>query len=193
MISRLLLAASLLCAAPAALAFDLGPLSPVISAETGDIWSISDVDGAAVFQNKSDPGAIRYYYLFADPAKEGKRTVTLDVSLTDPDPSGLGGILYGFKEDPRSYFLFTVSAGGTAHLHYFSPNGFEERISSSIDGLDPSNVTLSITEEGDYMSLKVNGREISGIGNERIGQGALGVVAVGKGTFGFKNFEISVN
>ena len=189
----LLLAAILTCAAPSTNAFDLGPLSPVISAETGDIWSISDVDGAAVFRNKSDPGAIRYYYLFADPAKEGKRTVSLDVSLSDPDPSGLGGILYGLKEDPRSYYLFTVSAEGMAHLHFFSPNGFEERIASSIEGLDPSEVTLSITEDGDYMSLKVNGREISGIGNERIGEGALGVVAVGKGTFSFKNFAISVN
>ena len=191
---RCLLAAALLCfAAPQSHAFDLGPLSPVVAPETGDIWTIADDAGMAIFENKTDPGAIRYYYLFADPAKEGKRTVSLDVSLKDPDPSGLGGILYGFKEDPRSYYLFTVSAEGLVHLHFFSPNGFEERIASSVDGLDPSNVTLSIVEDGDSISLMANGQEISGISNNRIGSGALGIVAVGRGTFGFRNFDIAVN
>ena len=53
--------------------------------------------------------------------------------------------------------------------------------------------TLKIIEEGTMITLEVNGRNIGGIGNDSMGQGAVGIVAWGKGGFEFRNFETVVN
>lgn len=98
--------------------------------------------------------------------------------------------MYGFKNEPKSYFLFTLAGDGSVNLHFFGNGKFEQRWETQIDGLDLKRTTLTIRERGDKISLLVNGEQASAFGNEAVGKGAVGIVAADVGTYRFANFSI---
>lgn len=172
-------------------ALDMGPLSQYIQTGAQGSWEIFDEGGAAIFRNQRGEGDITFYYVGSPPEVEGRREITVNMGVIEGDDSSQAGLIYGYQENPRSYFIFTVSGTGTVRLNERTPQGWEERMSSTIGGLDPSNVTLSIIENGNEISLLVNGRGGTSIGNDRIGRGGVGIVAAGIGTYGFKGFDVS--
>ena len=173
-------------------AFNMGPLNQYLESGSFGAWKVTDQDGAAIFDNQESDGDITYYFVGANPGEAGQREISVNVGILRSSHFSKAGLLYGFEDDPRSYFMFTVDSLATVRLEYRSPNGWEERISSTIAGLDPENVTLSIREDGNQISLLVNGQEQSSIGNDRMGRGGVGIVAVGIGSYGFQGFDVNV-
>ena len=168
----------------------LGPLASIIEPGSDDSWTVTMGEKGAQLVNRQAAGGIRYYYVNEDPKTAGSRTVSVTVQLLDSGSGALGGLLYGFQDNPKSYFLFTVGANGTVNLHFRGPDSFEQRMQSSLDSAPNSPVTLSITEKGDEITLFVNGNNIGSLGNSRMGRGALGIAAVDTGTFRFSQFSI---
>ncbi len=168
----------------------LGPLASVVSPGSDGSWTVTAGEKGAQLINRDSPGDIRYYFVNADPNAFGKRTVTVTLQMLDTGPNALGGLLYGFEDNPKSYFLFTVGGNGTVNLHFRGAEGFEQRMQSSLDGSLNEPVTLKIIEKGNEIDLYVNGRNIGSLGNDRIGRGALGIAAADTGTFRFGQFSI---
>lgn len=180
----------LLLGAAHASAFDMGSLSKVIEANAEGPWTVRDDSGAVLLENTNTPGSIEYYFAGIEKGTEGRRMITVDVSLVKADAESMAGLLYGFTATPKSYFLFTLAGDGSVSLHFFDNGNFEERWKTQIDGLDVTRTTLSIQEQGDQILLLVNGEQASGFGNDRVGKGAVGIVAANVGTYRFAKFRV---
>jgi len=71
----------LLMPGPSSHAFEMGPLSSVIKPGSFGHWRTSYEFGAAVLENASSKGAIRYHAVRPDTNAAGRRTITVNVSL----------------------------------------------------------------------------------------------------------------
>ncbi|MEM9605327.1 MAG: hypothetical protein AAGA11_20865 [Pseudomonadota bacterium] len=185
------LVAVIAVSATAVHAYDLGPLNAFVTPSEQGNWRIVDVGDAAVFENRSVPGDINFAYVFSDPADEGRRDISVDVGVLNGDRYAKAGLLYGFESDPRTYFMFTVSADRTVRLEYRSTSGWEEPMAFSLGDLDPTGVNLAIRESGNEIALIVNGQEKAAFGNGRVGRGGVGIVAAGIGQFAFNGFKVN--
>ncbi len=175
-----------------ALAFDMGPLNPYLESGASGPWTLTEQSGAAILDNRDADGDLTYFFVGPNSGEEGQREISVDIGLLRRSGFSKAGLLYGFENEPRSYFMFTVDDQATVRLEYRSPNGWEERMSSTVSGLNPEKISLTIREEGNQISLLVNGQERSSIGNNRMGRGAVGIVAVGIGTYSFSGFDVTV-
>lgn len=191
--SQLLVFATIALISASSFAFNMGPLNQYLEPGSFGAWELAEQDGAAIFNNQQADGDINYYFVGANPGEAGQREISVEVGILRNSNFSKAGLLYGFENDPRSYFMFTIDNLATVRLEYRSPTGWEERISNTIAGLDSKNVTLSIREDGQQISLLVNGVEQSAIGNDRMGRGNVGIVTVGIGTYGFRGFDIKVD
>ncbi len=171
----------------------MGPLTPVIQETDDGGWRVRNADGGITLTNTTEPGAIRYYYVNAGAAEEGRREMSADVTLLQSEPGSQAGLLYGFQEDPKSYFVFTVRGDGLASLHAMDSSGFHEKTAFSLSTSVTETVTLGIVERGNEIALLVNGVEKASLGNDRLGRGAVGIVASHLGSYRFDNFGIRLD
>ncbi len=169
---------------------DMGPLLDVIAEESDEIWSARFEGNDLRLQNRGGRGAIRYYYVAPDAGEEGAREISVNVGLLDTQAGSQAGLLYGFEHDPRSYFMFTVDDSGSVGLYFLENGNLEERMRSTIRGLDLGDTRLTIRESGSSIALLVNGKEFSQIGGERMGRGAAGIVAANVGDYRFGGFTL---
>ena len=62
-----------------------------------------------------------------------------------------------------------------------------------LKGLTGRPVTLGILEDGNAISLTVDGRRIAGLEGQSLGKGAVGIVAAGLGRFAFTGFALGAD
>ncbi|MEM8984918.1 MAG: hypothetical protein AAGC71_18050 [Pseudomonadota bacterium] len=171
----------------------MGPLDDVIQPRNDDTWSVAALrNGGWRFDNAATRYAITYYYLYPAGDESGRREVSVNVDVVAGEPDSLVGILYGFEEAPRSYFMFTLGGDRSVNLHYFDNGSMDEKMKLGIGDLADGPVRLTVREYGNEIALLVNGQEKSRIGNDRIGRGAVGVVAAHVGQFQLNDFSIDV-
>jgi hypothetical protein len=183
-------AAALSMAGLGAAAQDLGPLTPQLQLGAFAPWMAQAEGTAYVLSNTTDPSAVTYFWV-GNPAEEGRRTIAVDVDLREGAEGSGAGLLYGFQEEPRSYFLLMLRPGGTVALVQRTPEGFEERMGIGGDQVKPGINRLEIRERGKEIDILLNGTNIGAIGNDLIGRGGVGIVATGTGTFAFSNFALT--
>lgn len=171
----------------------MGPLTPVIQEMSDDAWSVRKDNGTVVMTNQGEPGAIRYFYVQPGAGEEGNREISVDVSLLESAPESLAGLLYGYQENPKSYYLFTVRGDGLVSLHAMDNGNFQERMAFSLGAPITAKTTLTIRERGSEIGLLVNGVEKSSLGNNRLGRGAVGIVASHLGSYQFDNFAVRLD
>ncbi|MEM7284565.1 MAG: hypothetical protein AAF438_23450, partial [Pseudomonadota bacterium] len=168
----------------------MGPLASVIEPGQDGAWSVSSGVKGVQLRNQQSSGDLTYYYVNENTAALGRRVVNLTVQVFDASDNALGGILYGYQDNPRTYFLFTVGAGGTVNLHYRGEEGFEQRFQSNLRGSTTDPVKLRLVENGREITLWANGERVGSLENQRLGQGAVGIAAADIGTFRFSQFSI---
>lgn len=176
-----------------AFASDMGPLEPIIQPGADDYWSVEKDNGSVVMKNPRSVGDVIYYYVNETPGEAGRRTFSVDIEILESQSNSLAGLLYGFAADPRSYFLFTIGGDQSANLHYLGNGQFEQKMKTSLSDSGGKSVHLMIQEDGNTITLFVDGREIGSFGNDRIGYGALGIVAADVGAYRFSNFDIRLD
>lgn len=172
---------------------EMGPLTPFLSPGNQGAWTLS-ADGVAVLlENSAARGDITYYFAKPKPDEQGQRDVSVDVSLVRAGAQSFAGLLYGYQEGPKSYYIFAVQGGRSVGLFERTDAGFRQRFSTQIDTAPGKAIRLTIRERGNSIALLVNGREVSNIGNDSIGRGAVGIAAGDVGNYRFSGFSVQTN
>ncbi|MEQ8859143.1 MAG: hypothetical protein RIC56_10870 [Pseudomonadales bacterium] len=181
-------AIALVCANASA---DMGPLEGIIEPHQGQAWTVSRAQqGGWLFDNPAAAYDIQYYYLNPKRGEAGRREISVDVTHLSGSGDSLAGILYGYVDSPRSYFMFTVGGDRSVNLHYFEGGKVEERMKLQLGDMRSAKARLTLRESGSEIALLINGQEKSRIGNDRMGQGAVGIVTAHTGRFHLDNFEV---
>ena len=185
-------AALLLATSPAAA--DVGVLTPLIEGEErNEHWNVTLAeDGDALLRSLSGPGEVRFYFLRPAEGEEGQRRIGVTVDMRGAAEGGQAGLLYGYQENPKRYYLYTVGADGKITLMRRDEGGFRTMISSTKGGLQPEAVRLELVEDGQQVGFVVNGERGASLGNDTMGRGAVGIVAISPGTFRFEDFEVTL-
>jgi hypothetical protein len=169
----------------------LGELGEYVSLGQDGAWFGEYRGGGYWVENQDDAGAIRYYYGPYDAGDDGKRTISVDITLENATADARAGILYGFNQGDRSYFLIVVGIEGVIDLYRRDQNGFNRMMQSSIDTTRDGHYRLQVRERGPEITISANGNTVGSIQSNGTGQGASGIAAIGIGRFGFSDFKES--
>lgn len=171
---------------------NMGGLSSLLKSGQSGLWQIHHERGSVVLENAQGEGDITYYYVGHDPSQEGARKATVTVQLLNTTGYSWAGLLYGYVENPRSYYIFAIQPNNQVTLVQRTPSGFEQRLSQTVrsDVYRPNQ--LSIKENGNSIDLFVNGKNIGSYGNSSIGRGTIGIAAGDMGAYRFKGFDVQV-
>ena len=174
-----------------AIGSSMGPLTSIIQPGAQGPWHVSAGQQGVQLQNQQQPGDLTYYYVNEEPGQSGQRVVSVKVQLLNASANAGAGLLYAYRDNPRSYYLFTLAADGTVSLSFRGANGFETRQATTLPQLAGQSAQLKIVEQGTSIALWVNEQKIGTIGESGMGRGALGIVAADLGTFRFSDFSIA--
>jgi len=180
-------------AVPSAVAQDapLGAFTSLVQEGPNGPWEQTITADAYTLENASDPAAVRYYWGVGDRDLIGSRTVTIEVEVAEGGETSGAGILYGFQKDTRYYYAFILDANGAVVLYRRDAAGFIRIMSSVTDAVRAGANTLSIAEDGDTMTMYLNGVETGSFSGDGVGAGGAGIVAVGTGRFVFTSYDDS--
>ena len=163
---------------------------------TGEVdgWMGQVRNGAYWLQNPAEQGGIRYFFAPYDPADAGRRTISIDVDTSGAAPGAGAGLLYGYSDQPRTYYMVLISGQDKAQqanveIYKRDASGIRLTMGSSVT-LGQGMNTVSMRERGREVEVLVNGRSISSFSSSGTGQGAVGIAAMGLGQFGFSNFRL---
>lgn len=188
---RLLTATMLLIASTFVLspAFaSLGNLKEFIHTGSSNGWDGKIVSGEYWLENRSQEGAIRYYYTAYD-GQSNQRTISTKVILNASDPYSQAGLLYGFDSNNRSYFLVNIGADGVFTVTHRDNEGFHRLIERPLN-INPENYNkITIAEKGNELTFSVNNVKTGQLTHDAAGTGSVGIVAIGLGRFGFTDYE----
>lgn len=173
---------------------DLGPLTELFEGYT-EPWQLSLSDAGYLMENTSDPASIRYVWATSPDATLGSRTITARVDLLKPDNTSNAGILYAFREEDDGstfYYMFMLRPDDQITLYRRDVDGVETITSAVTDAVRRGVNELTITEDGDQITLWVNGERVALLGGIRgMGSGRIGIVAWGTGEYLFSGFSQS--
>lgn len=188
------LAAAIAATGPASAQADLGPLTALAEGEF-DPWLLDlDSDGYWM-ENATNTSSIRYSWSTSPDSALGSRTLAAHVELVESDTSSSAGILYGFDEQDDGttfYYMYMLLPDGRVELYRRDPEGVETVKSVYTDAIVPGANELSIFEDGAQIALLVNGEVVGVYSDDRgLGEGKVGIVAWGTGTYLFSLFNDS--
>ena len=172
-------------------ATSLGPLSPYIHAGNDGTWRVTDDGQSAFLENRETEGAVTYYYVGSHASEEGSRTISVDVGFGQTTQWSSAGLLYGYIENPKTYYMVTVRGDSTINIHQLVDGYFDELMVIPMESLSAEKTTLTIQEEGNSVTLLVNGQKLESFSDDQLGRGAVGIVASDIGQYKFSNFTVS--
>ncbi len=173
----------------------LGPLSDIVSLKLNGAWSAEVADGFYILENRTRAGSIRFFYLGprypgAGPVEVGHRVVSVRVRVDADRGDNLGGLLYGYRPDPLFYYAFGLDGEGQAVLYRRNAEGIHPVLSTTLPTGPSHEGVVSIEERGREIVLRVNGTEVGRLTGEGTGEGGTGILALGRGRFGFREFSL---
>lgn len=169
---------------------EMGPLDEFLKTGIDGAWEAKDSGDFYILDNDETASAIRMYYVNPRDGQAGNRQISVDVDLKETSPASRAGILYGYIEDPKSYFTFTLDADGSVSLFEIGGGKADQRVNTQIDAVKDGVNTLTLLEQGQTIALFVNGEKLTELGNDRMGRGGAGIVAWEPGEYAFRNFDI---
>ena len=167
----------------------LGPLKDAVSLGEADGWTGSMDAGVYQLENGSDPTAIRYYYTGYTEGEGGSRSAQVDVAFEGAHPDARAGLLYGFRKDPRFYYMIVASPAGEVEIYRRDGQDFGMTMASSFEPSDTGYARIAVDENGSELAVRVNGEEVASFQSDGVGSGSIGIVALGVGRFGFTNYR----
>lgn len=194
-LAALALAATLPLAAPATAQKapePMGQLTTILPEKGSDgAWEAELSASGFAITNRTEADAVRYYYVNAG-KDEGQRTVHVNVSVEPRGPRpAMAGLLYGFDPATKSYFMLVVDSGQEVSFIHRGRQGLKRIAAAKLDKLSGGPYRLAIAEEGDKITLSINGKRLGSLSSEALGEGATGIIAAGLGTFAFSDFSIA--
>lgn len=166
----------------------LGPLKDVVFEGEEDGWVGRLSDESYQLDNRADPGGIRYFYAGYDLADEGKRTARVTVAVKDGgDGNARAGLLYGLRQEPFSYYLIVAAGDGQVEVYRRDDRGVNLMMSSQAS--DDRPIKLEVIEHGKEIEVRANGNRLSSFESNGTGGGAIGIAAMGLGSYTFSGYE----
>lgn len=145
--------------------------------------------------NKSNPGAVRFYYIEAT-SKDGSPLgedfrIGVDVGVENGGQIAGSGLMYSFDERENTYFAFVLTDDATFGLYFRGPDGFNPIASGPHDAIGRgSSNRLSVQISADRAELFINGASLGSHEATDMSQGAIGIIAMDTGDFTFDNFQL---
>lgn len=186
-ITMLVLGALCLLISQIVSAATLGPLDNFLIQGESDGWQGSSDRGAYWLENPSQEGAIRYFYTPYVEGDGGKRHLSIDVDVSNTTTSARAGLLYGLKGNPLRYFMLLFGRGGEVELYRRDQDGVNLLMSATTKPLRGFN-RVEMREKRGSFELYVNGKSMGSIESNGVGEGSIGIAAMGVGRFGFANY-----
>lgn len=168
---------------------DMGPLQDLLTTGTEGAWTGRHDGRVYRLENRSQAGAIHYVYGPVSAASQGRRDIGVAVTLDGAEPAARAGLLYGYDAAQRSYWLLVAGPGGEVEWIRRDAQGFRTTLSRSSGRQAAGPVTLTLQEQGRMLALRANGETIATLESDGLGRGAAGIVAVGRGRFGFADYR----
>lgn len=166
----------------------IGALEGIVSIGESDGWTGSMQSGIYRMENHVNPDSVQYYYTKANEAN-GTRTSSVDVKVEATSDQSRAGLLYAFQEAQHSYYLMVVNANGLFEVFRRDADGFRVMTGSSFEPSVSGFQHIELRENGKELSMTVNGKSMGTIESSAVGNGALGIAAIGVGRFDFTNYQ----
>lgn len=167
----------------------LGSLAPYLlyGQEDNSPW-IGETDGSSYrLINSDDPDAITYFFVGTPPENDGRRTISIRTCVLQGD--GKVGLFYGYREQPKQYYLFVLDATGLLQMFHRPPEGgLVEAFHAKLQGNTPEDgkpagplvVTLKLVESGNTAAAFVDDVKVGEIQGPTVGKGDVGIAGVGR-------------
>ncbi|MEM7226055.1 MAG: SH3 domain-containing protein [Pseudomonadota bacterium] len=173
----------------------MGVLTDVllVGDEAGSGWIGSFIEEAYQLSNGGEENASRFFFYRPDRAPgEG---VSFSVRVEGERAPGVDnfalGLLYGYQGEGKPYYALVTDGSGRVIFFRRSGKGVEQLISIDRDGLKGQEpLVLEIIETGEGIDLYADGEQFSGFDSEGIGNGGVGIIAIGTGQFLYADFAV---
>ena len=178
-------------APPATKSGEFGALEPFLSVGESKVWT-AERDGP-VFRltNTKRDNLVRRIFLEFDETIVGKRKVSVTVGINKDSDRARAGLVFGVREKAKDYYIFVLEPGNSVSLFHRSESGQEELLKVRNDSIVDNKARLSIHEEGQRLTLLVNGQHAAVYDLPLPDRGSAGIIAWGRGTFEFSDFTHS--
>jgi hypothetical protein len=172
--------------APASEAKSMGVLAPFLlyGEDPQGPW-IGQTDGNGYrLINPQDAGAVTYFYVNRPAEDDGPRSVSVQTVIMQGD--GAAGLLSGYRDDPRTYLLYTLDGQGRIEVRQRMPEGgFQSLFNAQLEAPDgeaqgPRLVTLRLTDEPDGVGVYFNDGKLHTLDDPSLLGGGVGVAAAGR-------------
>lgn len=169
---------------------ELGNLAAVVTLGRQGPWRLSEdgATGAFVMENKTDRQAVKHYSLATQVDAEGRRSVEAEIEILEAG-GGSAGLVYGLAENNGavSYFMALRSVDGAVALYYKHRGGMARVADVGSAGRGP--LRMKLIEHGRTLDILFDGQKVKSLESDRFGRGRVGIVALGRGKFGFSGFR----
>jgi len=172
----------------------MGQLAPFLlyGQDTNGPW-IGETDGNGYrLINPEDPGAVVYFFTDANPDALAPRDVSVGTVVLQGD--GAAGLLHGYQDDPKSYYLYTIRGDGRIEVLHRQPQGgfasiFNAQLEAPEEQTGPRLVTLRMVETAGGVDVYFNEGKLHTIETAKAG-GGVGVAASGQIDALFLDFKL---
>jgi len=176
----------------------MGPLTGMLKEGNQGAWFGQFRGPVFRLVNPKDANAIKYFFVETDPKVNGHRTIEVNVASAKGD--GMTGLLYGFNDKPKEYYMLVLDRSGTIRLFHRTSAGIKQKFSMT-PGKNKSKPStgqvqltkLTMVEDGDSVKILVNDKSIGSFEGKGTGKGAVGIVAVGIVDALFHEFDIKTD
>ncbi|WOI54754.1 hypothetical protein [Parvularcula sp. LCG005] len=151
-------------------------------------WQYSRPMGTFRATNMQDPGAIDYVFIQTN--GKARQAIETIVRIDPKTPDGFAGILFGYDQSTRYYYLYTLQADGGVKIYRRDGNGFSMMMETMPGGPVLGDNHLAIVEQADTLRFMLNGTSVGEIGQGGMDQGAVGIVSGGVVEASFSKFAV---
>lgn len=173
----------------------MGPLSPLLKQGNQGAWTGQYLGSVYRLINPKKSNDIKYFFVNTEPKANGRRTI--EVNVAAPKGDGLAGLLYGFQENPKEYYMLVLNRSGTLRLFHRTAAGIKQKFSMTTGSKNSTakegqvNLTkLTMVEDGDSVKILVNDKSLGSFKGAGTGNGGVGIVAVGIVDALFHEFDV---
>ena len=168
----------------------LGLLNDIVTYGDDGNWTTSVEGNNCRIHGPDAVNYVKYYYINTNEKHWGKRTFKVKVDVRE---GASAGMIYGLEENPKRYYAIIVNTKNELTVMHRTPDGFQRHMGAKFDHEEEGPVALEVREDGNHIDVFVNGNKIVGFGNDSVGKGGAGIIAVDSGDYVFSDFELMID
>lgn len=163
-----------------------GPLAPLLTEGTGDVWTMTMADGTFSLENTVSPAN---FEVFSVPLEgRGARTIRIEVELSGGNPSTYIGLVFGSDPAMDRYYFLAIGVERNVTLFAKDMEGTSPLVSTGNDTAVEGINTITIRADDGVIEMFLNGNFLGGINEPAPVEAGFG--AWGMGKFTLHGYEV---